>query len=908
MAHPIARDPWLRRGRSARPPRRARICVDQLENRSLLTAFTMMSPIAPAPLLDRIAPAGGIVLDLVGINGGRIETALTPSELFKGDFSTGTPSAYRGNPGTLGIQTGLTPSALLSLGGGLAGIAVRVTMDDGGTAAGGPSFRNNQLLLNGVPIGDFSDVPTEETTPDGLTSLSSNPDGGFRSGKLDTGFFTSTDSALLSALYTSIVKTGQVVYGFRDDTPYDQSLDFTAGLDASLIDPGKVPVFAINPPFFTSVTTTSPIDEGATATITAVARIGHQDPHHPPKLTYQFDVNGDGTYDITNDTGIATLSFDRPGSYTVPIRVYTEQGTVATTRATVVVRNVAPTLRSPGDQVVDEGSNTPIALGSFTDAGLDAPWTATVDWGDGSPVQVLTLNQTGDLGAVPHAYEQDGRYEVSLRLTDSLGAEAEGHFAVDVRNVAPTIDRLGLAPQVFQGDTASLSLDFTDPGLLDTFSLSIDWGDGEQSKASLAAGVRSFAESHVFGGHPGSRLVTVTITDQGGDTSFRTTSIQVLNVAPSVTSTEVQDAVEGSPAPISLGRLSDPGPDAPWTINVNWGDGSPAQVLMVTQTGDLGSLLHTYEKDGPYTVTLGVTDDFGAASLASFSVDVRNVAPTIDSMSVTPRVRPGEAADLSLRFSDPGLLDTFSLAIAWGDGSALRTPLGSGTRSFAGSHAFGAGGGSYLVSVVITDDGGGQAFGSATVLVQPVSSPLTPAPGPSPGAAPEISPLDFFNNASKKASVAASFRASNSVFSFRARPLAQSLIDRHLSFGDGGGETPTAPGGRTLEELIAILRGKATTFMPGRSGRGPGAQSSAARQLAAPGAGNEEVASLTSKPPGQAPTEEAQPTSGQARPPRGRAGRLLMLVAWLALSNQRRWRRFRRSPSAKTRNTTPGQV
>ena len=125
-------------------------------------------------------------------------------------------------------------------------------------------------------------------------------------------------------------------------------------------------------------------------------------------LTYQFDVNGDGSFALTNQTGIASLTFDRPGTYTIPIRVYTEQGTVATTQATVEVLNVAPSLRSPSQQTALEGSPAPIALGSFSDPGLDAPWTVTVDWGDGSLEQVFAVNQTGDLGAPLHTYELDG--------------------------------------------------------------------------------------------------------------------------------------------------------------------------------------------------------------------------------------------------------------------------------------------------------------------------------------------------------------------------------------------------------------------------------------------------------------------------------------------------------------------
>jgi hypothetical protein len=51
---------------------------------------------------------------------------------------------------------------------------------------------------------------------------------------------------------------------------------------------------------------------------------------------------------------------------------------------TVTVANVLPALTVPSEpQLADEGTVKPFSLGSFTDPGLDGPWTVTVDWGDG---------------------------------------------------------------------------------------------------------------------------------------------------------------------------------------------------------------------------------------------------------------------------------------------------------------------------------------------------------------------------------------------------------------------------------------------------------------------------------------------------------------------------------------------
>jgi hypothetical protein len=499
-----------------------------LERRTLLTSFTQMSPIGLAPLLAQIPPAGGLVLDLIGINGGRIETELAPNQLFQGYFNSGTPAIYRGNPGTLGIQTGLTATALRSLGGGLAGVAVRVTMGNGQTGPGEPARNEQFLLLDGFLLGNFSSVVTQQTTGDGTTALSMNPAGGFRASSLDTGFFSSTDPTLLASLYNSIASTGEVVYQLQDNNPYTVPMDFTSGLDPGLVNPGPIPVFAIDPPLITSVQTSGPIAEGGAVTITVEARTAHENPSHPPVLTYQFDVLGNGSFALSNETGVATLSFFQPGTFVIPIRVVTVQGTFATTSAQIEVSNVAPFLDSPGNQRGTEGSPARVDLGAFTDPGHDSPWTVTIDWGDGTPDATFSVLHTGDLGTLIHTYELDGPYQVTLAVTDSPGATTRESFTEQIANVPPMITKLADTSPIRLGAATVLSLSFADPGQLDTFKLAVNWGDQTATNASLGVGTRTFTMAHDFELRPGPFEITVTITDHGGGQAVASTTVLVV--------------------------------------------------------------------------------------------------------------------------------------------------------------------------------------------------------------------------------------------------------------------------------------------------------------------------------------------------------------------------------------------
>src|SRR5262245_47361600 len=228
-------------------PRRHRVVVlarpglERLEDRLVLTQFTMTSPTARGLLPAGVTPVGGIVLDLIGVNGRRIVSELPASRLFLGQFDNGTPEGFRGNPGTIGIQTGFTRAVLAALGGAIKEMSIRLSVEDGDSAAANFDFGDNTLLLNGIPVGDFSRVPTEETTADGQTALSANPAGGFRNNTLDTGFFHVTDRAVLADLFISILRRGSVAVQLSDVDPFDNFFDFTRGVSGDLVNVGQPP-------------------------------------------------------------------------------------------------------------------------------------------------------------------------------------------------------------------------------------------------------------------------------------------------------------------------------------------------------------------------------------------------------------------------------------------------------------------------------------------------------------------------------------------------------------------------------------------------------------------------------------------------------------------------------------------
>lgn len=68
----------------------------------------------------------------------------------------------------------------------------------------------------------------------------------------------------------------------------------------------------------------------------------------------------------------------------------------------------------------------------FTDPGaLDAPWTYTVNWGDGSKTVTGSTATPGTL-SVSHGYKQAGIFDIRISVTDKDGGVGTGGYRISV--------------------------------------------------------------------------------------------------------------------------------------------------------------------------------------------------------------------------------------------------------------------------------------------------------------------------------------------------------------------------------------------------------------------------------------------------------------------------------------------
>jgi PKD repeat protein len=439
----------------------------------------------------------------------------------------------------------------------------------------------------------------------------------------------------------------------------------------------------------------------------------------------------------------------------------------------VSVSNAAPTVIAGANQNVDEGELVALDPSTFNDLGTLDTHTATVDWGDGSPVAsgVVTENPFGPPGSVlgangtvasNHVYAEDGPYTVTVTVTDDEGLFASSTLDVSVDNVAPTVEA-GPSQTGSEGSVVSLTAaTFNDLGTLDTHTATIDWGDGSPLAAGLVtetpfgppgstAGANgTVAGSHVYADN-GSYTVTITVTDDDGATGWDSLPMVIANVAPTIDAGADQASAEGSVVSLAPASFSDAGTLDTHTATIDWGDGSPLDTGAVIETpaGPPGSTAgadgtiagsHVYADNGTYTVTVTVVDDDLAPASDTLQVVVANVAPTLDAGADQASAEGSVVSLDPSTFNDLGTLDTHTATIDWGDGSPVATgvvsetptgPAGStagADGSIAGSHVY-ADNGTYTVTVTVVDDDLAPTSDTLVIVVSNVTPTLDAGAG-----------------------------------------------------------------------------------------------------------------------------------------------------------------------------------
>ena len=494
----------------------------------------------------------------------------------------------------------------------------------------------------------------------------------------------------------------------------------TVGLSVSFVDPGVLDAHKVTIDWGDGTVLTQTLLAGVTNLAQLASNmLSHVYANNPPSGTAGYTLS----VEVTDD--------DEPNSESA-----------AKFSQLITVNNVIPSAVAfdLSAAAINEAGSVTITGGLLVDPGQADTHSVFIDWGDGSAVVSGSLAAgVTDLSSLPvdqrtHVYANDPggttpSYTVSVKVADSDERTQYGETltAVTVNNVAPVLSnvKLNKAGPINEGDSVQVTGTFTDVGQLDRHQVSVTWGDGTTSAATVTIVPKSapiaytFVADHTFGDNFNPANILVSVADgrfvQGlpvpgmvvpddfvpdGGIAQTALSITVLNVAPkafiapTLTSTPTQTILDA--------QVTDPGFrdtfSYVWSINgvvvQNNGDPAAKNLLLDTTTftspprisvvitdddGGVGAfeVLAIFGTDAAETIV--ITNSGSSITATSTSITIDNGIATLHSNSVTATAFSPYV--LVMGFGGEDLLDASDLSVEYSailDGGADKDYLKGG--------------------------------------------------------------------------------------------------------------------------------------------------------------------------------------------------------------------------------------
>ncbi|MFC6955250.1 PKD domain-containing protein [Halorubellus litoreus] len=355
-------------------------------------------------------------------------------------------------------------------------------------------------------------------------------------------------------------------------------------------------------------------------------------------VSVESDPDGDGTFEESSDPititdGVANYPLPGTGdlstqsdTYRVRVELSSDDPTVTpcfsgtalsaddSSRTTVGASDcpaendppspsftVTPDTAKTGETVTFDASASTDDTGSIT----SYVWDFDGDGPDGSDPTGEVLDET---------FGDDGTYDVTLYVTDDLGARSSTSGSVTVRNRPPTVSATLNRTTVRTFDAVELDLSATTDPDGDLVNYTVFWQGGNQNYEEQANTSKTQTNRYA---DDGTYTVYVNASDEDGNwTNVSVGTVTVQNRPPNA-DFYVQD---GLPSPGEQVRFEDRSRDRDGsidTIEYQFGDGNTSTTAVPTNQFAAGV----------YNVTLVVTDDDGATDTEA--VRVQSLSPLV---------------------------------------------------------------------------------------------------------------------------------------------------------------------------------------------------------------------------------------------------------------------------------------
>ena len=291
-----------------------------------------------------------------------------------------------------------------------------------------------------------------------------------------------------------------------------------------------------------------------------------------------------------------------------------------------------------------------------------------------------------------HTYRDDNPTGTSqddhllqLHLTDDDTGFFNEVIDVTVFNVMPELFVTPLTPLALnEGETFRMEIEVRDPGIEDTFELSIDWdGIGGEGPELLTFMVEpdetiTFEVEHLFedddpSGTPSDDIqiqLSLQDDDFGAQPAIEeVVDLTINNVVPTVTISPLSSTTinEGESVDLEI-TVTDPGIRDSFEVEIEWEPGVVETLSVPAEDTDthVVTVSHAYDDDNPtgtssdlYNVKVRVEDDDTGVKEETVSVTVNNLDPVVDPLGPFSVV-VGTPFSAVGSFSDDGSLDTHS--------------------------------------------------------------------------------------------------------------------------------------------------------------------------------------------------------------------------------------------------------
>jgi hypothetical protein len=422
-------------------------------------------------------------------------------------------------------------------------------------------------------------------------------------------------------------------------------------------------------------------------------------------------LNGDSVTGVTlNSTGAAATATVSGSPYPIVPSNAVGSGlgnyTITYANGSLTVNTASLTITA-SDQSKTYGTSLTLGTTAFTTTGLL----------NGDSVTGVTLNSTG---AAATATVSGSPY---LIVPSNAVSSGLGNYTITYANGNLTVNKAHLTVTAnsdsFDEGTAPSGLTATISGFVNGETLATSGVSGSPTLTTNATGTSAPGSSYTI--TPSLGTLTASNYDFPAG-NFINGTLTVVDVAPAIVLSTGPISISPGDGFTRPGNYTDPGSAVPtetWTLTINYGDNSPVSSSSATP-GSI-SVGHPYQNPGQYTVNVTISDNYGASSQLSFTVNVATPPTLTLSHNVTP-IGPTASASTGVAFGITGNFTdstpTGSYSINWGDpaGNSNNNPnLQSGTvtgtsGTFNGSHTY-KHKGTYTVYVTFTD-----AYGNNTTV------------------------------------------------------------------------------------------------------------------------------------------------------------------------------------------------